>query len=26
MTSKLPDWYSDVAKAGLPITLGIELL
>ena len=26
MTSKLPDWYSDVAKTGLPITLGIELL
>jgi len=26
MTSTLPDWYGDVAKAGLPTTLGIEIL
>ena len=26
MTSKLPDWYGDVAKTGLPTTLGIEIL
>ena len=26
MTSKLPEWYGHVARAGLPATLGIEIL
>src|SRR6476661_9845703 len=26
MTVTLPDWYADVAKTGLPTTLGIEIV